>query len=78
MLNKITKEDLVQFNKDAEIAINTFTNRMKELYEGIAAGVESNTVSIEEYTKELNQELKKSIIIPEEEMKDYLPKEVKE
>ena len=27
---------------------------------------------------ELNQELKKSIIIPEEEMKDYLPKEVKE
>lgn len=78
MLNKITKEDLVQFNKDAEIAINTFTNRMKELYEGIAAGVEGNTVSIEEYTKELNQELKKSIIIPEEEMKDYLPEEVKE
>lgn len=78
MLNKLTKEDLVQFNKDSEIAINTFTNRMKELYEGIAVGVEGNTVSIEEYTKELNQELKKSIIIPEEEMKDYLPEEVKE
>ena len=78
MLNKLTKKDLVQFNKDSEIAINTFTNRMKELYEGIVACVEDNTVSIEEYTKELNQELKKSIIIPEEEMKDYLPEEVKE
>ena len=51
---------------------------MKELYEGIVACVEGNTVSIKKYTKELNQELKKSIIIPEEEMKDYLPKEVKE
>ena len=78
MLNKLTKEDLVQFNKDSEITINTFTNRMKELYEGIVASIEGNTVSIEEYTKELNQELKKSIIIPEEEMKDYLPEEVKE
>ena len=78
MLNKLTKEDLVQFNKDSEIAINTFTNRMKELYEDIVASIEGNTVSIEEYTKELNQELKKSIIIPEEEMKDYLPEEVKE
>ena len=73
MPNKITKKDLVQFNKDSEIAINTFTNRMKELYEGIVACVEGNTVSIEEYTKELNQELKKSIIISEEEMEDYLP-----
>ena len=78
MLNKLTKKDLVQFNKDSEIAINTFTNRMKELYEGIVACVEDNTVSIEEYTKELNQELKKSINSPEEEMKDYLPEEVEE
>ena len=60
------------------VAINTFTNRMKELCEGIAAGVEGNTVSIEEYAKELNQELKNSIIIPEDKAKDYLPKEVKE
>lgn len=78
MSNNLTKEDLIQFNKDSEIAINTFTNRMKELYEDVVACVEGNTVSIEEYTKELNQELKKSIIISEEEMKDYLPEEVKE
>lgn len=36
------------------VAINTFTNKMKELFEGIAAGVEGNTVSIGEYAKELN------------------------
>ena len=51
---------------------------MKALYEGIVDNIEGNTVSIEEYTKELNQEIKKSSIIPEEKMKDYLPKEVKE
>ena len=37
------------------VAINTFTNRMKELFEGIAAGVEGNTVSIGEYTKEVKE-----------------------
>ena len=37
------------------VAINTFTNRMKELFEGIAAGVEGNTVSIGECTKEVKE-----------------------
>ena len=37
------------------VAINTFTNRMKELFEGIAAGVEDNTVSIGECTKEVKE-----------------------
>ena len=37
------------------VAINTFTNRMKEFFEGIAAGVEGNTVSIGEYTKEVKE-----------------------
>ena len=33
------------------VAINTFTNRMKELFEGIAAGVEDNAVSVGECAK---------------------------
>ena len=37
------------------VAINTFTNRMKELFEGIAAGAEGNTVSIDEYSKEAKE-----------------------
>ena len=37
------------------VAINTFTDRMKELFEGIAAGVEGNTVSIGEYSKEVEE-----------------------
>ena len=37
------------------VAINTFTNRMKELFEGIAAGVEGNAVSIGECTKEVEE-----------------------
>ena len=37
------------------VAINTFTDRMKELFEGIAAGVEGNTVSIGEYSKEVKE-----------------------
>ena len=37
------------------VAINTFANRMKELFEGIAAGVEGNTVSIGEYAKEVKE-----------------------
>ena len=37
------------------VAINTFTNRMKELFEGIAAGVEGNAVSDGEYTKEVEE-----------------------
>ena len=37
------------------VAINTFTNRMKELFEGIAAGVEGNAVSDGEYTKEVKE-----------------------
>ena len=37
------------------VAINTFTNRMKELFEGIAAGVEGDAVSIGEYSKEVKE-----------------------
>ena len=37
------------------VAINTFTNRMKEFFEGIAAGVEGNTVSVGECTKEVKE-----------------------
>ena len=37
------------------VAINTFTNRMKELFEGIAAGIEGNTVSDGEYPKEVKE-----------------------
>ena len=37
------------------VAINTFTNRMKELFEGIAAGVEGNAVSDGECTKEVKE-----------------------
>lgn len=37
------------------VAINTFTNRMKELFEGIATGVEGNTVSFGECTKEVKE-----------------------
>ena len=37
------------------VAINTFTNRMKELCEGIAAGIEGNAVSIGEYSKEVKE-----------------------
>ena len=37
------------------VAINTFTDRMKELFDGIAAGVEGNTVSIGEYAKEVKE-----------------------
>ena len=37
------------------VAINTFTDRMKELFEGIAAGVEGNAVSIGEYAKEVKE-----------------------
>ena len=37
------------------VAINTFTDRMKELFEGIAAGVEGNTVSIDEYAKDVKE-----------------------
>ena len=37
------------------VAINTFTNRMKELFEGIAAGVEGNTVSDGECAKEVKE-----------------------
>ena len=48
------------FNEDSVkwlpfVAINTFANRMKELFEGIAAGVEGNTVSIGEYAKEVKE-----------------------
>ena len=37
------------------VAINTFTNRMKEFFEGIAAGIEGNTVSIGECTREVKE-----------------------
>ena len=37
------------------VAINTFTNRMKELFEGIATGVEGNAVSIGECTEEVKE-----------------------
>ena len=37
------------------VAINTFTNKMKALYEGIAAGVEGNAVSVGECTKEAKE-----------------------
>ena len=37
------------------VAINTFTDRMKELFEGIAAGVEGNAVSDGECTKEVKE-----------------------
>ena len=37
------------------VAINTFTNGMKELFEGIAAGVEGNSVSDGEYPKEVKE-----------------------
>ena len=37
------------------VAINTFTDRMKELFEGIAAGVEGNAVSDDEGTEEVKE-----------------------
>ena len=78
MPNKLTKEDLVQFNKDAEVAIDEFAGKLQQQFEKLVELSGKNVSPISSYIKELNQELKKSIIIPEEEMKDYLPKEVKE
>ena len=78
MPNKLTKEDLIQFNKDAEVAIDEFAGKLQQQFEKLVELSGKNVSPISSYIKELNQELKKSIIIPEEEMKDYLPKEVKE
>lgn len=78
MPNKLTKEILIQFNKDAEVAIDEFAGKLQQQFEKLVELSGKNVSPISSYIKELNQELKKSIIIPEEEMKDYLPKEVKE
>lgn len=78
MPNKLTKEILIQFNKDAEAAIDEFADKLQQQFEKLVELSGKNVSPISSYIKELNQELKKSIIIPEEEMKDYLPKEVKE
>ena len=78
MPNKLTKEILIQFNKDAEVAIDEFAGKLQQQFEKLVELSGKNVSPISSFIKELNQELKKSIIIPEEEMKDYLPKEVKE
>ena len=78
MHNKLTKEILIQFNKDSEAAIDEFADKLQQQFEKLVELSGKNVSPISSYIKELNQELKKSIIIPEEEMKDYLPKEVKE
>lgn len=78
MPNKLTKEILIQFNKDAEVAIDEFAGKLQQQFEKLVELSGKNVSPISSYIKELNQELKKSIIIPEEEMEDYLPKEVKE
>lgn len=78
MPNKLTKEILIQFNKDAEVAIDEFAGKLQQQFEKLVELSGKNVSPVSSYIKELNQELKKSIIIPEEEMKDYLPKEVNE
>ena len=78
MPNKLSKEILIQFNKDSEVAIDEFAGKLQKQFEKLVELSGKNVSPISSYTKELSQELKKSIIIPEEEMKDYLPKEVKE
>ena len=78
MPNKLTKEILIQFNKDAEVTIDEFAGKLQQQFEKLVELSGKNVSPISSFIKELNQELKKSIIIPEEEMKDYLPKEVKE
>ena len=78
MHNKLTKEILIQFNKDSEAAIDEFADKLQQQFEKLVELSGKNVSPISSHIKELSQELKKSIIIPEEEMKDYLPKEVKE
>lgn len=78
MPNKLTKEILIQFNKDSEVAIDEFAGKLQKQFEKLVELSGKNVSPVSSYIKELSQELKKSIIIPEEEMKDYLPKEVKE
>lgn len=78
MPNKLTKEILIQFNKDAEVAIDEFAGKLQQQFEKLVELSGKNVSPVSSCIEELNQELKKSIIIPEEEMKDYLPKEVNE
>lgn len=78
MPNKLTKEILIQFNKDADMAIDEFVGKLQKQYEKLVELSGKNVSPISSYVKELSQELKNSIILPEEEMKDYLPKEVNE
>lgn len=78
MPNKLTKEILIQFNKDSEVAIDEFAGKLQKQFEKLVELSGKNVSPVSSYIKELSQELKKSIIIPEEEMKDYLPKEAKE
>lgn len=68
----MTKEDLVQFNKDARIIIDDFTNKLQKLYEKLVTLDKHNIESVADFTKELNKELSKSIIMPDEEMKEYI------
>ena len=78
MPNKITKEVLIQFNKDAEVAIDEFVNKIRKPYEMLAKLSGKDISPVSSFVEVLSQELKDSIILTEEEMKDYLPKEVKE
>lgn len=78
MPNKITKEDLVQFNKDAEVVIDEFADKIRKPYEMLAKLAGKDISPVSSFVEVLSQELKNSIILSEEEMKDYLPKEVKE
>ena len=77
MPNKITKEVLVQFNKDAEVVIDEFTDKLQKLYEKLVKLSGKDVSPVSSYVKELSQELKNSIIVAEEDMKEFLPKEVK-
>lgn len=77
MPNKITKEDLIQFNKDAEVAIDEFADKIRKPYEMLAKLARKDISPVSSFVEVLSQELRDSIILTEEEMEDYLPKEAK-
>lgn len=72
MHNNLTKEDLVKFNKDAEVLIDEFSSKIQKLYERIIKLDKKNLDTIGSYAEELNKELKHSILVRDEEMSNYI------